>query len=413
MVGALCLLAAAACPSSAAAGAGGFHRPVGYTVKKSTTHAISDIPIKDAITTNAVESTLQSRAGGDDEGPSKASRFVKYGNVGNVLVIGLSVALLYFTLTKANPPLDLEYIDDGFCISDETSQVLNSHMLSLYVDLILTVALIAFRKSEDKAFEDLKLNDYFLSTMKIASVAGHGTAHFGLSVMKFADENVDLSGTWTASIIAGVMFLAALINEGLLGWIKDWFRDTFGIIESSEESTKKQVKFLNEVAAPFLAPIALALGGIDTKSDEGAGLVPQLIFGAAAFVFFVAGNPKGVSFLVPIAAAILLTVISSRTLPSGDVGIGFVLIFTSAYVYSSGTQIFLWDEKGDEEDTALTYAINSWSTGLLTTFVGWALALSCSNLKAFGGHVLYDLSIPVTYFILFYLAKYFHSKLIG
>eukprot|EP00957_Ditylum_brightwellii_P130536 9958036-Ditylum_brightwellii.AAC.1 len=147
------------------------------------------------------------------------------------------------------------------------------------------------------------------------------------------------------------------------------------------------------------------MAGVRAKQNTNP-IWKYLIFGGAAFVFFVAGNPPDVSSWYSAIAAVMLTLVSHR-LPKSDspldFGAGFVLIFTSAYVYSAIAQMFVWD-KEERMKAAVPYAITSWSSGLLTTLVGWALALRCSALKEFGGHVLYDLSIPLSYFIIYCLA---------
>jgi hypothetical protein len=83
---------------------------------------------------------------------------------------------------------------------------------------------------------------------------------------------------------------------------------------------------------------------------------------------------------------------------AGAVHQSFALVFTSAYLVSSLYQVFFWKVKSDHP---FPYAAAAILSNLLTTGVGWMLALGCTQLKWLGGHVLYDLSIPLSYFLIY------------
>jgi len=306
--------------------------------------------------------------------------------------------------------LDKCYICDGFCISDPESPTLNSHMLSLYVDLLMTALLLIFKGKREDEFEELKLDSYFISTKKIWSIAGHGSAHLGLSLIKSSAQKSRYAGMTAKTSTFALLLISHFVRESDLLKVKKslGILGTKGDDEDSILATNRgHTKSLNKIVAPFLAPIVITqtlMAGVGSKQNT-TPIWNYLIFGGAAFVFFVAGNPPNVSSWYSAIAAVMLTLVSDR-LPKPDnpldFGAGFVLIFTSAYVYSAIAQMFFWD-KEERRKAAVPYAITSWASGLLTTLVGWALALRCSALKEFGGHVLYDLSIPLSYFIIYYL----------
>lgn len=144
-----------------------------------------------------------------------------------------------------------------------------------------------------------------------------------------------------------------------------------------------------------------------------ANVRKKFLFTVAAWVFFWAGTPpEDVEWYVPVLAAIAMGVFTPIFLRSdkepdpNDLGMAFILIFTSAYVFSAFCQLFFWVPKwGPDDKRAKAYAVTAWASDLLTTLVGWALALRCTKVLEWGGHVLYDFSIPVSYFLTYILTK--------
>jgi len=263
----------------------------------------------------------------------------------------------------------------------------------------------------------LELDDYFLNSQKAISVAGHGTAHWFLSYLMFKDDGLVGLGNAGVSLLLGLMLGAFLISPETMWKLKTTFGFATGdyhVASIADKQTHEiHTKRVNHVGF-FLAPFGMIQGMARSGMSSGASPLGLLIFGAAAFLFFTAGAPPTIPSIYAVVSAVALTAISSITIPpsgADDFGPGFTLIFTSAYVYSAFTQLFLWKEKKDFSlQKATSYALNSWLTAFLTTCVGWALGLNCTSLIKWGGHALYDFSIPLSYFLLYLVAKKFKVK---
>lgn len=209
----------------------------------------------------------------------KIGRRVLLGDVGNVLTVGLSVYLLYKTLgvlerletlewrscfNEKGPPtvcnlpddfgstiLDPCYVCDSFCTFDRYDSMTNSHMLSLYVDIAMTIALLMFRKNHKKRLDELNLDAYLLSGMKVFGVLGHGCAHLLISYLshKGTGEKGTTKKIFTSKKTLGatltVLLVSAFIGENLLLKLKSIFGYTTQTNEvEARETAEKQVNFL-------------------------------------------------------------------------------------------------------------------------------------------------------------------------
>jgi hypothetical protein len=258
----------------------------------------------------------------------------------------------------------------------------------------------------------------FPSSMKllatIVALLSICTAHWFLSYLMFKDAGLVGLGPAGLSLLLGLMLGAFLISPETVWKLKTTFGYATGDYHVASVADKQtheiHTKRVNHVGF-FLAPFGMIQGMARSGMSSGASPLGLLIFGAAAFLFFTAGAPPTIPSIYAAVSAVALTAISSITIPpsgADDFGPGFTLIFTSAYVYSAFTQLFLWKEKKDFSlQKATSYAFNSWLTAFLTTCVGWALGLNCTSLIKWGGHALYDFSIPLSYFLLYFVAKKF------
>lgn len=84
---------------------------------------------------------------------------------------------------KVDSLLDDCYVCDVFCTSHREDPTWNSHVNSLYADLLMTDILFFLRRERSKELGDLRLVDFFLSWRKIQSITGHGAAHWYMSFL--------------------------------------------------------------------------------------------------------------------------------------------------------------------------------------------------------------------------------------
>jgi len=340
---------------------------------------------------------------------------MKLGDVANILTAFFSTLLLMRTPFDIKPstshpckpaytsggfypeasvkhPLDKCYVMDGFCITDPTSYYENSHMLSFYADILMTIPLLLLRSKNLELLNSLNLNDYLLSKLKMTSVAGHGIAHLSLSIL-----SLGLSPSTEAFFQKiGNSFLAKAAPSLFVIW-----------------ALNSNIEKYAETVAPIVGGLVLGLNEMNKLlKDVGsqASIVEFLTFGVPCYIFFSAGIPsydprRG---KIALAATVITTFLSINVLQVKTPANSFVVVFTAAYLVSAIYQVFFW-EKTEKEKCAIPYAITAWSSNLLTTLVGWAIARGCTDLLRLGGHVLYDLSIPLSYFIIFYATKFFSS----
>lgn len=337
--------------------------------------------------------------------------YVKWGDIGN-----LATAVLSFLLLKATPfnvdansagcmanpckptnyngILDKCYVCDGFCISLPKSLDFNSHMLSLYADLALTVPLLLLRRYKLPALKSMGLDEYYLSEMKVMSVAGHGIAHLFLSIMTIGMPNFDFNTEKGLKRAVAALVFSRFFNRETLNFGKSILAKVQGE-NFRPAKTKGSKTFLRTKAAPVLAHVVLA---IIQGADMDLGTVFQYaVFCFACYIFFDAGIPSGPhSSCFSIIMAMIVAAMASGQVNS--VQQSFVVVFTSAYLVSSLYQVLFWKEKSDDP---YPYAVTAIGSNLLTTLVGWSLGLFCTDLKEWGGHVLYDLSIPLSYFLIY------------
>lgn len=380
----------------------------------------------------------------DFQNAAKIQLWKRIGDIGNVATIVLSVYLLVESLKfmgnnqltctygelgggsypctpekEVDSMLDDCYVCDAFCTSRRESPTWNSHMTSVYVDLLMSVGIYFLRERRTTELKSLGLNDYFLNGQKIAATAGHGAAHWFLSFLM--TEEFTGFGPAGLSVLLGVILSAFLISPEIMWKLKTsvgYATEEYSLASVADKQTHethtKRVNHLGSFLAPFVMSQGMLALATSKMASEDTSPIGILVFGAAAAMFFDAGSPTTIPRIYAIGAAILMTIVSVLFVPANgpdDFGPGFILIFTSAYVYSALTQLFLWEEKKkfDLQD-ATSYAFNSWLTSLLTTCVGWMLALNCTSLIKVGGHMLYDLSIPISYFLLYFVARKFKVK---
>eukprot|EP00542_Grammatophora_oceanica_P013966 CAMPEP_0194030176 /NCGR_PEP_ID=MMETSP0009_2-20130614/3754_1 /TAXON_ID=210454 /ORGANISM="Grammatophora oceanica, Strain CCMP 410" /LENGTH=430 /DNA_ID=CAMNT_0038670079 /DNA_START=33 /DNA_END=1325 /DNA_ORIENTATION=+ len=337
---------------------------------------------------------------------------VLWGNIGNLATALLSAALLMATpfnvdatsdaCAVCEPPeysgkLDPCYACDGFCISNPESTMLNSHMLSLYADVIATVPLIALRLMKGDTLDKLGLSEFYLSWMKIFSVTGHGIAHLGLSILTVGMPDLDLANDNSRLAVFVTALLARFVNRDSLNAINEGIARIQGKAESFKpQETKGRKTVLRSAVAPILSHVSFAQWTASRSLDR-SDIFSYILFTGTCFLFFEAGTPAGSTTFAFLAALLVAKLATGHV---GNVQQSFVVVFTSAYLVSALYQVFAWKDK-DEHPFA--YKTTAMYSNLLTTLVGWLIALSCSSLKALGGHVLYDISIPVSYFILYYM----------
>jgi len=263
-------------------------------------------------------------------------------------------------------------------------------MLSLYADILMTIPLLMLRGNKLDLLKSLKLDDFLLSKLKMASVAGHGIAHLSLSIigLGLSSQSQAMAQKIGNSFIAKAapaLFVIWALNSG--------------------------VKELAETYAPLVGGVVLGLYEANKKlkvAGSQASILEFLSFGVSCYIFFSAGIPQTDSRrgIISLVASAIATLLSINVLKVQTPANSFVVVFTGAYLVSALYQVIFWD-KDEKEERAVPYAVTAWSSNLLTTLVGWALARRCTDLLGLGGHVLYDLSIPVSYFIMFYATKFF------
>jgi hypothetical protein len=330
--------------------------------------------------------------------PHNADRLIFLGNVGNFLTMLLSLLLLIMTPFgvqlspgKCGPgfcdpgdsydgPLDGCYVCDGFCISNPTSEIVNSHMLSLYADIVLFFPLFILRRKRKQELEELGLEEFFLSSLKINSILGHGIAHSALSLLTKNERR--------QQIITAVQY------ESTLALVYARF------------SSSDAHSFLRASVAPFLAGTSLALtAGAQEVKARSASPIDYLVFIMTCFVFFEAGIPPASNnWVFSLTMAIVATYMAVGILGVHSISQSFVIVFTSSYLVSTFYQLFFWN-KATKRANSRPYAITAWCSNFTTTLVGWALALFCTKLKSASGHMLYDLSISLSYVTIYYLTK--------
>ena len=362
--------------------------------------------------------------------PEQKERYLLLGHIANWATIAASLFLLYLTLKVKDISCDFNdidgsllqscdipeeqklaigtlasllddcYICDGFCTSLKASAVVNSHMLSFYVDILMTVPLLVLSFTREKELARYGLGDFYLGKTKLLSVAGHGAAHVFLSFI----EN-DSIGDVTPLVIRTILCVC-------LGFVVTPFfvsNTTFLNVETLLRIVKKDDPTAQKTSVNHLRSLKISLPFLFSSlplvllPDSDTSLLPNLVFGGTAFIFFIAGKPEASKDIqYPIIAAVAMAIGAPFVSPGENIGVSFALTFTSAYVFSALCQLFLWKEKAD---TPKIYALNAWCTTFFTTAVGWALALKCTALKPWGGHALYDLSIPISYLALYFLTK--------
>jgi len=385
-------------------------------------------------------------------------RYILLGNIGNIITIIASIYLLYLSanlqdwipkcvyesmpnsllqscvfreggqpsgeILEAPTFLDPCYVCDGFCTALRVSSQFNSHMLSLYADFLMTVPLLLLVARRGEELEKFGLDKWFLSNLKMLTVAGHGVAHLALGVLENEMQLPPLGlliGRLILCVLLGYVVAPFFLNEGLFLRMETLFGITKADDPKAPEISQKHFRSLRKTIPIVLSQIPYVL--IPKIPQNLAGMpIQKLIFGGTGLLFFWAGTPipdNRFIFGKSLLSSVLLMSLSEKVIGGGEVetadklGLGFAFIFTSAYVHSAVHQLFFWggkdaiEKKEGKYRTPKIYALNTWCTSVLTTVVGWALALQCTPLKNFGGHVLYDLSIPLSYFMLYYLVKKF------
>lgn len=116
--------------------------------------------------------------------------FANQGDVLNLVVVVNTVVYLGFFLHAQavpvkNTAMDAVVVEDGFCVSNPTSPIWNSHMLSFYSDTIFTVILylIATNNKKTPAQQYVQRN--------IGGVFFHGLGHFYISRRMFEASTPD------------------------------------------------------------------------------------------------------------------------------------------------------------------------------------------------------------------------------
>jgi len=339
-----------------------------------------------------------------------SKRLIYAGDVGNLLTTVLSFWLLYKTPFNIRPcglglcspvqtngaaytgSLDPCYVCDGFCISNAGNEWKNSHMLSLYGDIAMFLPLLALRRQRKERLCELGLNDFYLNSLKVNSIMGHGVAHFALSMLT---QRGIVTGTKTQLVGAAALLLARFAHKNTWNQIRYYFYHK----ESQSRNSAKEhhrLSFWRATVAPFLAGTLLAQL---TSVSQAAGLIQYAVFGLTCYIFFEAGIPHSThSWVFALGMATIATYLSVGVIGVENVQQSFVVVFTCSYLVSAIYQMFFWKEKNAH---AVPYAITAWVSNLITTLVGWLLALRCTAMKQLGGHVWYDLSIPLSYFMLY------------
>jgi hypothetical protein len=369
----------------------------------------------------------------DDKVNRKTKLLIALGDVGNLLTTVLSFWLLMKTPFDIQPcgklgsgctavqtnglpysgGLDACYVCDGFCISDASDKWRNSHMLSLYADVCMFVPLLLLRHVKKGQLQRLGLNDFYLSNLKVNSILGHGVAHFALSLLALNNSN-------NALITPKSHILNAIALAGARFWNKNtWnqLKRLNGITRISKETIEKDIErhrrsFWRSAVAPFLAGTLLAqLTSSPLQPTQAGVLVPYLIFGLTSYVFFEAGIPSSsTAWIFALGMSVIVTYLSVGNVQ--NVQQSFVVVFTSSYLVSAVFQLFVWNKQEKSKDP-VPYAVSAWVSNLLTTLVGWLLALRCTRMKELGGHVWYDLSIPISYFLLYFLTAQLNTSITG
>ena len=144
---------------------------------------------------------------------------------------------------------------------------------------------------------------------------------------------------------------------------------------------------------------------VESPPADKPGPLNYLVFGLTSYIFYEAGlPPENNNWMFAALMTAVTTYITVGVLKVQNVQQSFVIVFTGAYLVSAMYQLFFWDKEKKRENPR-PYAVTAWSSNLFTTLVGWLIGLKCSDLKKFGGHVLYDISIPVSYFAIYMLTK--------
>lgn len=398
--------------------------------KESSSPVSSSSISNEALLTEQKEELLAPRGGANTKASDDTKVLVRIGDFGNLLVFIATSWLLYETIThiskkemlapcgfannQCQPPLSHPYFDpcytcDGFCTSSPNKFVFsNSHILSFVADSILTVPLLVMYHTRQSDFKRLKLNDYLLTKTRIIGVFFHGVAHAALGYMssrpsaEMASKVFFATPTKYASLIG--LLASMFMTPGALATIKKFV----GLDTSDEATLKKDVAFSKNWVAPALAPIGLAQS---MTNSDGPPLTNLLIFGLVNYLFLDSGAPENVHGIITAAVAAFL-VWASRDLPQryeNDFGSAFVVVFSAAYMYAAFCQLIFWKPE-EKAKRAKGYVVTTYANSLFTAFVGWALALKCTSLLGFGAHSLYDISIAATYFLVFYLTKYWADR---
>jgi len=375
-------------------------------------------------------------ARGAAESSDDTDKLIMWGDVGNFLTAALSLLLLKMTpfnvikcpvdqepcvaLTEPpsgsstgvaySGPLDDCYVCDGFCISNGASVAFNSHMLSLYADILCTIPLLLLRFLRKEELQSLGLDDYYLSSLKVNSVAGHGIAHMFLSYLTLNKLPTEwLTGIKPQRIVTIALALSRFANKNTLDQIKgrlDQLRgkyyDAKALVE--EAKTSRNVNVFRNTVTPALTGLSLAQM-VESPPADKPGPLNYLVFGLTSYVFYEAGlPPEKNNWLFAALMTAITTYITVGVLKVENVQQSFVIVFTGAYLVAAMYQLLFWDKEKKRENPR-PYALTAWTSNLFTTLVGWLIGLKCSNLKQYGGHVLYDLSIPFSYFAIYMLTK--------
>ena len=150
---------------------------------------------------------------------TKSSSYSKVGDLGNILLLSLTtlvtVCMLYQFPRKEI--FDTNWLRNGFCVSNQESSWLNSHVLSFYANAVLAamIAYLSFIQPKDASVVQKQL-----LSGAIMGVLGHGLAHLHLGMsptgmvdMRFQSDDliptvVSLLGF--ISIFKGSMPLASM-----------------------------------------------------------------------------------------------------------------------------------------------------------------------------------------------------------
>lgn len=113
---------------------------------------------------------------------SKPASYAKVGDLGNTLLLSLTILISACMLCQlpSKDIFDPNWLKNGFCVSNEETIWLNSHVLSFYADTALAAMIAYLCYIQPK---DVPLIQKESLTGAIMGVLGHGLGHLHLGVV--------------------------------------------------------------------------------------------------------------------------------------------------------------------------------------------------------------------------------------